>query len=78
MTSRAATTSAAITVAVGTRVTPECLLELMLMITTEAQILPAGDCPADLQTQERPSDVGAMLAHSLRINVHAPNEVFTL
>ena len=49
-------------VAVGTRVTPECLLEMMLMITAEAQILLAGDEPVELQKQERSSGVGAMVA----------------
>ena len=46
--------------AVGTRVTPECLLEMMLMITAEAQILLAGEEPVELQKQERSSEVGAM------------------
>ena len=49
-------------VAVGTRVTPECLLEMMLMITAEAQILLAGDEPVELRKQERSSEVSAMLA----------------
>ena len=49
-------------VAVGTRVTPECLLEMMLRIAAEAQILLAGEEPVELQKQERSSEVGAMLA----------------
>ena len=60
--SRAATTSASMAVAVGTPVTPKCLLEMMLVITAEAQILLAGDEPVELQKQERSSEVGAMLA----------------
>ena len=44
-----ATTSVLMAVAVGTRVTPECLLEMMLMITAEAQILLAGDEPVELR-----------------------------
>ena len=54
--------SASMAVAVGTRVTPECLLEMMLMINAEAQILLAGDEPVELQKQERSSEVSAMLA----------------
>ena len=54
--------SASMAVADGTRATPECLLEMMLMITAEAQILLAGDEPVELQKQERSSEVGAMLA----------------
>ena len=49
-------------VAVGTRAAAECLLEIMLVITAEAQILLAGEEPVELQKQERSSGVGAMLA----------------
>ena len=49
-------------VAVGTRVTPKFLLEMMLMINAEAQILLGGDEPVELQKQERSSEVSAMLA----------------
>ncbi len=55
-------TSASMAVADRTRAMPECLLEMMLMITAEAQILLAGDEPVELQKQERSSEVGAMLA----------------
>ena len=60
--SRAATTSASMAVAVGTPVTPKCLLEMMLVITAEAQILLAGDEAVELRKQERSSEVSAMLA----------------
>ena len=49
-------------VADGMRATPECLLEMMLMITAEAQILLAGDEAVELRMQERSSEVSAMLA----------------
>ena len=60
--SRAATTSASMAVAVGTPVTPKCLLEMMLVITAEAQILLAGDEAVELRKQERSSEVSAMVA----------------
>ena len=49
-------------VAVGTPVTPKCLLEMMLVITAEAQMLLVGDEAVELRKQERSSEVSAMVA----------------
>ena len=60
--SRAATTSALMAVAVGTPVTSKCSLEMMLVITAEAQMLLVGDEAVELRKQERSSEASAVLA----------------
>ena len=60
--SRAATTSAWMAVAVGTRAAAGLKIVVMLVITAEAQILLAGDEAVELRKQERSSEVSAMLA----------------